>query len=686
MRQFVQLMVTAAAVAVFAILVPGKTTLAAVPSTVAVGGTLISAGGGPAADGNYITLFRLYQAASGGSPVWFEGPLDLAVKNGSFSYTLGSKTSLSIATLAAMPQIWLGVQVGIDPELPRVPLHSVVFALRAASAESLECSGCIGAAQLDPKALAAYTKTADLGAALQNYAQKADLQGYAQAASLAKVAATGDYSDLKSQPKFSDVATTGAYLDLQGLPVLAKVGSACGTGLVVKGIKNDGSLDCISASIGAKDLPADGLDEVSNGLLTTQFTESTVSTTAPIKLPDGQAVGVSDTITVPDFGLAQGVQVSLIVTNSDISKVRVDLYDPNGAKTTIYNGEKAGTKLDLIIATAGTPALDAWVGKNAKGIWSLSVADLVKGAGGFDGQLDSWSIAIKTLSGKKVAATGAFQFYAGTTPPVPCNAANFGAAYINATTKALNICDGKDWAAVYQLGAIGTKDNPGASCKDILTKAPASKDGAYWINPDGTGASQTWCDMTSDGGGWTLAMRLKNDGKLGYASAFWTDKNLLNEDGTGAVDPKLNANAKLGAYVTLPGVTIRGCKDAGPGNCFTQAMGGTKTLQALFNENFKAGGPSRGTLTAIWGDDGSQPNCNVSGINNFSSYGGSGTYSAARWGLVGNNEGDCATTDSGWGFGVYGCSDTAKTCGAGGAFWQSGACGLNCTQGTLWVR
>ncbi|MBM4344637.1 MAG: hypothetical protein FJ100_14830 [Deltaproteobacteria bacterium] len=317
----------------------------------------------------------------------------------------------------------------------------------------------------------------------------------------------------------------------------------------------------------------------------------------------------------------------------------------------------------------------------------MTVADLALGLGGTDGQLEAWSIGVKTLSSKKVAANGAFQFHVAASAPVPCNPSNLGAAYIAAASKALLICDGKDWASVAQLGPIGTKDNPVNSCKDLLAKAPNTPDGAYWINPDGGPAFQVWCDMTTDGGGWTLAMRVKNDGKFGFGTPWWTDKNLLNEDGNGSVNPTLNANAKLGSFVNLAATTVRGCKGAGGANqCWQQATGAPKALATLFSEGWKSGGPSRGLLTGLWGDDGSQPHCNQSGFNNYSSFGGPGTYSGARWGLVGNNENDCATTDSAWGFGVYGCSDQNKTCGAGAQYWQSGGCGANCTQGTIWVK
>ncbi len=48
------------------------------------------------------------------------------------------------------------------------------------------------------------------------------------------------------------------------------------------------------------------------------------------------------------------------------------------------------------------------------------------------------------------------------------------------------------------------------SCAQILAEIPEATDGVYAVDPDDQGAFPVLCDMTTDGGGWTLAARFAN--------------------------------------------------------------------------------------------------------------------------------------------------------------------------------
>ncbi len=493
---------------------------AAVPATLGIEGALTTASGGPASDGNYSATVSLLDGPTGNA-VWTEQGLTLAVKNGQFAGVLGQKTPLSAAVLAG--ERYLSVQLASDPALPPVAIRSVASALRALVAEGVECSGCIKAGQLDPGLLQGYAKTADL----TGLASKTDLSDYVKAASLAKVAATGVYGDLAGAPQLADVATSGSYGDLSDKPILAKLGTSCGSGLVLKGLKADGSYECVSGGVDVNSLPKDGLDEISNGQLTTQFTEK-FANAGPVTIPGNLPAGVQDSITVADKGIATSLSVSIALTNSDVSKVRITLFDPAGASYLLYDQGATGTGLALTFPSPDKTVsgdLSTWIGKNPKGIWSVSVADLA-GPTGPDGKVSAWSVQFGTLSNQKVASVGLLQTSGGLQlrtddkPPVTCGPATAGYMYFNTAVAAFYGCNGKSFVPMSNLGVL-------PSCQAILSADPLSKDGVYTIDPDGTGpvpALDVYCDMTTNGGGWTMLVRLNtNDAneRSSVDNAFW---------------------------------------------------------------------------------------------------------------------------------------------------------------------
>ncbi len=489
------------------------TALAAVPTIAPVEGVLQAAGGTAAADGAYDLKFALYLADVGGAAQWTEGPAQIVVKAGSFSWQLGSKAAIP-QTVLAQGSLWLGVTVGGDPELPRRPLGASLFANRAALAEGLDCSGCIQGSQLagtvlQPYAkstdLAGYAKATDLGA----YAKSSDLADYVKAAALSKVAGTGAYGDLSGAPQLADVATTGNYGDLKGLPIQAKVGGSCGTGLVMKGIKADGSYECVQG-FDVSLLPPDGIDEISNGLIFNQFIDM-ASGTPDVSIPDGLGAGNTDSLTFPDIGVAQKIWVQVDVASSDISKVKIEAYGPAIVTPyVLYDGGKTGTtlsaKFNLDTAIVSGNLSGDWVSKNPKGLWSIMVRDSLKNqATPSDGKFN-WSIGIQTLSSKKVQVKGNLLVDGSVTvgkDSAICDAGKAGA--IRWTGSILQLCNGSAWSSL--LGADGSSQAAAAASCAALTKAsPGAVSGLYWLDPNAgstNDAVQAYCDFANKGGGWT---------------------------------------------------------------------------------------------------------------------------------------------------------------------------------------
>lgn len=170
-------------------------------------GALQNLGGGGVADGNYTITVRLYATQDSPKAEFKEIHVAVPVKNGLFTLNIGSSDPAVQWTAAFLGQFaspWLSIQIEAENELPRVQVAWTPYAIVADTANSLNCTGCIGMAQLAPDVSNTFVKAAQL----------------------------------------ADIALTGNFNDLSAKPPLVIAGKSCDAGQYAIGSAPNGSLLC----------------------------------------------------------------------------------------------------------------------------------------------------------------------------------------------------------------------------------------------------------------------------------------------------------------------------------------------------------------------------------------------------------------------------------------------------------
>lgn len=92
-----------------------------------------------------------------------------------------------------------------------------------------------------------------------------------------------------------------------------------------------------------------------------------------------------------------------------------------------------------------------------------------------------------------------------------CTSANQGALAYHASLKSVVICLDLKWSFVSEQPLGISSLNPGRDCLDILNANPGSPNGVYWLRPtEGGSPFRAYCDMKTDGGGWTMCYTTNN--------------------------------------------------------------------------------------------------------------------------------------------------------------------------------
>lgn len=457
-------------------------------------GTLLTSSGVPA-NGTFSMTFRLFAQQTGGTALWTGSLGSVTVAGGVFEAELGP---LDPAWFAANGSLWVEATVE-GTALPRREVLAAAYALQAQhanvadTAKALQCTGCVGSTQLGAGSVAsAHIADGAIAAADVAFAYAAsDTKGGAALG----LSCTGCVDSAEVSFPYAGAATKGgAATDLACATCVtsSEVDFAWAAGATKGGAAAD--LAC-TGCVAPTDLAV--------GAVGTVHLQDAAVTSAK--------AGFDYAASTSKGGPATDLACTSCITSGELS-ANLTL----GGDVTVSGGLAVANGLDV----AGATVLDA-----------LTVTQAASLQQGLDVTGDI------TVSGRILDV----RLRTASSPPVACGPATRGLLYFDTATDTFRGCNGTEYVdlggGAPPPGPPGSSDNPGASCANILANGGSTGSGVYWIDPNGgstADAFQVYCDMATDGGGWTMVAKL-NAGVAGTGEAIWNGA-VLNETNTQLLD------------------------------------------------------------------------------------------------------------------------------------------------------